>query len=399
MRLLIAANSFHPSVGGYERIALLMAQRLHALGFEIKLVTLTPGNEAPVPFEVIRNPDAATFLHLTRWCQVYLQNNVSLKLLWPLLLARRPLVIVHHGFYRGRRSRLKRLVSFLAENISVSQAVAADLPARSQVCPNPYRSDTFYRIPSIAKERELFYVGRLVSDKGVDLLVHALAELRGSGLRPRLTIAGAGPEEQPLRALVHRLALDDLVTFAGGVPDRELNELLNAHRIQVVPTRTGEGFGVVALEGIACGCVVVGSSDGGLSEAIGPCGRIFPKDDAAALAVTLRELLTRPAAVLEHAAHAAQHLERHRPEAAARQYAQVIDAPPGCAPASRWIRSAGSSPNIFISRGGCCGGCCRRRAPPTNSSRCAWRGAIRCACGPATPSVMRSAGLVYTISP
>lgn len=324
MRLLIAANSFYPNVGGYERIALLMAQQLHSLGFEIKLVTLTPGNDAPVPFEVIRNPVASTLLRLTRWCEVYLQNNVSLKLLWPLLLAPRPLVVVHHGFYAGRRHRLKQAVSYLSENISVSKAVAAGLAARSTVCANPYRSDTFYRIASIAKQRELFYVGRLVSDKGVDLLLSALAELRASGLRPRLTIAGAGPEEQPLRVLAHRLELDELVTFAGRVPDAQLNELLNAHQIQVVPTRAGEGFGVVALEGIACGCVVVGSSDGGLAEAIGPCGRIFPKNDAAALAAVLRDLLTDPAALRLHAAHAAAHLEAHRPEAVAKRYAEII---------------------------------------------------------------------------
>jgi glycosyltransferase involved in cell wall biosynthesis len=333
MRLLISANSFHPSVGGYERIALLMAQQMHARGFEVRVVTQTVASgDTLFPFEVYRNPGASMLVRLTRWCDVYLQNNVSLKLLWPLLLAPRPLVIVHHGFYRSPhdtilswRYRLKHLVTFFSENISVSLAVAAALPSRSRVCANPYRTDTFYRIASIAKERDLFFVGRLVSDKGVDLLIRALAELRTHGLRPRLTIAGSGPEERPLRSLASSLQLDERVTFAGRVPDRELNELLNAHRILVVPTRTGEGFGVVALEGIACGCVVVGSSDGGLAEAIGPCGRIFPKGDATALARTLRELLTHPQMLQEHAAHAKNHLAAHRPEAVAQQYVEVIN--------------------------------------------------------------------------
>jgi glycosyltransferase involved in cell wall biosynthesis len=115
------------------------------------------------------------------------------------------------------------------------------------------------------KTEILFFVGRMVSDKGLDLLIEAVAKLRGEGLETNLTVAGKGPEEAAMKELTHALGLDSLVTFVGQVTDMQLNELLNAHKILVVPSRFGEGFGVVALEGIACGCVVVGSTFGGLA--------------------------------------------------------------------------------------------------------------------------------------
>jgi glycosyltransferase involved in cell wall biosynthesis len=123
---------------------------------------------------------------------------------------------------------------------------------------------------------------------------------------------------------VTELRLDEQVTFAGRVSDQELAGLLNAHKIMVVPTREGEGFGVVALEGIACGCVVVGSTCGGLPEAIGPCGRTFSNGDPAALAEVLQDLLARPESWKDYFAHVKAHLEAHRPSVVAGRYLEIL---------------------------------------------------------------------------
>src|SRR5262249_36090431 len=138
-----------------------------------------------------------TIYKLMKWCDVFLQNNVSFKLLWPLLLCRRPYVCVHHGFYAKYRQEvlpvrkwLKHIITLMSTNISVSHAVAASLPGKSYVITNPYRSDVFFRIPKIQKDRDLFFVGRMVSDKGLDLLIEAVAKLRGEGLETNLTVAG-----------------------------------------------------------------------------------------------------------------------------------------------------------------------------------------------------------------
>lgn len=333
MRLLISANSFHPVVGGYEGVARLVVEQLRARGMTVRVITFTSaeGGEE-LPYEVYRNPGALKLLELVRWSDIYIQNNVSLKLLWPMLLVRRPLLFIHHGFYKipgDRRfswqSWLKLVATHWGGNLAVSTAVAESIPAVAQVCLNPYRDDVFYRMPAIAKNRDLIFVGRLVSDKGADLLIEALAALHARGWAVSLAIAGSGPEESALKNQVRELGLAKSVTFEGRVIGEKLGELLNAHKVMVVPTRTVEGFGVVALEGIACGCVLVGASDGGLKEAIGPCGRIFPKGDARALAETLEDLLRKPGEWQRYFASAESHLEMHRPAAVADRYVRAIE--------------------------------------------------------------------------
>ena len=333
MRLLISANSFYPAVGGYERVAFIVAEQLCSRGHEVKIITFTPSmQDARFPFEVYRNPGIGTLFKLFRWSEIYIQNNVSFKLLWPLLFCWRPLVFVHHGFYAGStkselslRARLKHLITLLGSNISVSTAITQTLPGKSCVALNPYQDDVFFRISNIEKNRDLFFVGRMVSDKGIDVLIDAVAKLRDRGFRPSVTIAGSGPEAPAMRNKVAQLQLHDLVTFVGRVTDEKLNELLNAHKILVVPTRENEGFGVVALEGIACGCVVVGSTCGGLPEAIGRCGKTFPNGDSSALADVLQNLLTNQNTWNdEFFIHAKAHLDAHRPPVVTERYLEVL---------------------------------------------------------------------------
>ena len=96
--------------------------------------------------------------------------------------------------------------------------------------------------------------------------------------------------------------------------------LLQEHKILVIPSRYDEPFGVVALEGIACGCVAVGSVGGGLPEAIGPCGLTFPNGDAAALAQALEQLLRQPNEQRRLVANAPQHLAKFHPATIAEAY-------------------------------------------------------------------------------
>jgi glycogen(starch) synthase len=101
------------------------------------------------------------------------------------------------------------------------------------------------------------------------------------------------------------------VRFLGTVTGEDLVQVINQHRILVVPSRYNEPFGIVALEGIACGCVVVGSEGGGLKDAIGPCGLTFPNGDAEALAKVLARLLADPGCLLRFRKGAEAHLARH----------------------------------------------------------------------------------------
>ena len=93
-----------------------------------------------------------------------------------------------------------------------------------------------------------------------------------------------------------------------------------------VPSRCAEGFGLVALEGIACGCVVVGTSLGGLPEAIGPCGVIVPNADTSGMARALRSLLEDDSLRVGYRSDAPVHLARHSRANVTRSYLNVLEA-------------------------------------------------------------------------
>jgi glycosyltransferase involved in cell wall biosynthesis len=332
VKILISSYVFSPSVGGIETVSALLAPEFVKAGHDVILVTST-GSEDQVswPFEIVRRPGPARLLELVRWCDVYFQNNISLLLAWPLLFIRRPWIVAHHtwlgnyGQRPGFKSRLKRALLNYAANTAISNAVASDLSAPSTVVGNPYSTLSFNIIPGITRDREFVYLGRLVSDKGVDLLIDAMSELQKSGCRPRLTIIGSGPEEMALRRQVESLQLQDQVDFAGSSSPEVTCRLLNAHQILVAPSRWVEPFGLVALEGIACGCVVVASNAGGLPEAVGPCGLLFPSGNRSALTESLRALLTQPELRQKLRANAAAHLRQFEPATVAAKYLAVFE--------------------------------------------------------------------------
>ena len=336
MKILFYSPAFLPNVGGLELLVATLAARWAAMGHEVLVMTQTPqtpGRGADgFPFKVIRRPSPLELLRWARWCDVLHQANVSLRGLWPLLLVRRPWVVSHHSWYcrtGGRiawQDRLKRyLLRFAAASISVSQAVADDLATPSVVIPNPYRDDLFRLLPGMERTEDLIFVGRLVSDKGVDVLLDALALLAAEAPRPRLTVVGDGPERPRLEEQAARLGIAGRVGFLGTRTDAELVEILNRHRILVVPSRYREPFGIVALEGIACGCVAVGSAGGGLKDAIGPCGETFENGDAADLARVLGRLLCHPETYAEYLESSERHLALHKADRAAAAYLAEIE--------------------------------------------------------------------------
>jgi glycosyltransferase involved in cell wall biosynthesis len=332
MKILISSHFFYPSVGGIEEVSRILAQEFVRAGHEVKVVTQTSENDATAfPFAVHRRPGPLELLRLVEWCDVFLHSNISLQTAWPLLLRRRPWVVAHHTWIArvdgrtGWRDRLKRAVLRRARNIAVSDALRAKIAAPAVVIGNPYRDTLFRCDPAAVRDRELVFLGRLVDDKGVDLLLHALTRVRERGSKPRLTIIGRGPEEPALRQLSHQLGLDAQVEFAGQVAGPELVALLNRHRVLVVPSRWKEPFGLVVLEGMACGCVPLVADCGGLPDAIGEAGAKFRHQDADDAAHWIEKLLAPDADLNRYRAAAPAHLAKHTAEAVAARYLEVLE--------------------------------------------------------------------------
>lgn len=332
MKILISSYAFQPSIGGIESASELLAAEFVRMGHDVRLITQTPGaDEKDWPFEVVRKPGPRKLFALVRWCDVFFHNNISLQSVWPLLLVRRPWIVTHQTWIArldqtlGWQDKLKRFLLRFAANVSISGAIARSLPVASEIIANPYRDDIFHAVPGIARDKELVFLGRLVSDKGVDLLLDALQRLKADGLRAGLTIIGSGPEEDRLKSIAQTLGVAGQIHFAGPKSGEALAWLLNEHRVLVVPSRWAEPFGIVALEGIACGCVVVGSAAGGLPDAIGPCGLTFPNGDATALAEALRRVLTEDGLLEKLRTAAPAHLAKHTARSIAAAYLNIFE--------------------------------------------------------------------------
>jgi glycosyltransferase involved in cell wall biosynthesis len=335
MNLLIHGR-FYPSVGGVETVLRLLATEWQRAGEGVVVVSdvrCDPEDREDFPFAMHYRPGPLRWVALMRWADVFVHMNLSLKALWPRLVAHKLFVVVHHGFYysdrvRGRRDfreRLKLRLLPRAINIAVSQAVASRLPVRCAVIPNPFDDSVFQVGGRGGSDRELIFIGRLVSEKGVALLIRSLRQLREQNLRPRLTIVGDGPERMALEGLVSNLNLRCQVAFVGRCAPRYVATLLRRHLILVIPSICEEAYGVVALEGAGCGCVVLGSDGGGMPEAIGPTGLTFRRGDLQDLTSKLSHLLLNPDELECYRNAVAAHLESHRPHSVALRYLSIID--------------------------------------------------------------------------
>jgi glycosyltransferase involved in cell wall biosynthesis len=139
------------------------------------------------------------------------------------------------------------------------------------------------------------YVGRLVEQKGVDLLLEALSGLEGTW---RAYILGSGPEREALRSQAQSLRLANRVSFDEQIPSGQMPAYYHQLDALVVPSRTRpnwkEQFGRVIVEAMACGVPVIGSDSGEIPNVIGDAGLIFPEDRVEVLRAHLARLLGDP---------------------------------------------------------------------------------------------------------
>ena len=318
LKILIYSRVFWPSVGGTETMMEILAEEFTAAGHHVKVVTqVTVEKEREnQAYEVVRLPSLKSYVQLLRWSDVCLCAGVSLRGLVPIMVAGTPLVISHQATYNsyGRFNivpELKKTVTRFSNNICCSKGVQSDIPGRSIVIPNTYRAEVFKEYSDVIRDLDIVFVGRLVSDKGVSDLIEALGQLGQTGFRPRLSIVGDGPERPAILTRVGELDLVQQVIFTGIKRGSDLASFIARHKVMAVPSRWAEPFGIVALEGIACGCVVVGTNLGGLPEAIGPCGVTVPNADTSAMARALRSLLEDDSLRADYPSSASVHLIRH----------------------------------------------------------------------------------------
>jgi glycosyltransferase involved in cell wall biosynthesis len=176
------------------------------------------------------------------------------------------------------------------------------------------------------------YAGRLVAEKGIDVLMQACALL--PLVDWRLCLLGDGPDRRRFEALAAKLNIAGQVQFLGRLPSTEVAGFYRMLDVLVLPSVSRpnwiEQFGRVLIEAMSCAVPVIGSSSGEIPNVIGDAGLIFPEGDVAALrgklasladdAAGRAELAARGRArVLAHFTHARIAAETHR------VYQEVMD--------------------------------------------------------------------------
>ena len=155
--------------------------------------------------------------------------------------------------------------------------------------------DTVERVRTVygVVPRSILHVGSLKSRRDLPTLVRAVASLPAE-VAPRLVLAGSGPEAEGLRSMARIVGVADRLHLAGFVEDEDLPAVYRAASC-VVLAGTEEGFGLPALEAMACGTPVITARAGALPEVVDRAGRMFAAGDAKALAAHLSEVLGDPA--------------------------------------------------------------------------------------------------------
>jgi glycosyltransferase involved in cell wall biosynthesis len=140
------------------------------------------------------------------------------------------------------------------------------------------------------------YIGRLDVEKGVDLVLQALARINS---RVNGFVAGEGPERKNLIALAHQLGIEGRVIFHEGIPQEEMPEYLSCLDVLVLPSKTTphwkEQFGRILVEAMACEVPVIGSRCGEIPRTIGDAGLTFREGDSDELTRKIQSVLENDA--------------------------------------------------------------------------------------------------------
>jgi glycosyltransferase involved in cell wall biosynthesis len=215
-----------------------------------------------------------------------------------ILLTRESLPVSRGTLARLRRNRA---LSGAAGLIAVNEAAGRLALRGRDTLPHRTIPQTGIPLPApVARTPHaglaLGFVGRLIPEKGLDLLFRAAVKLVG---RWTITVVGTGPAQEELESLAERLGIAGRVTWLGALPKRAVDEVWPRLDVLVAPSRTTprwiEVMPRAPLEAMGRGIPVVGSGAGALPEIIGPTGVVVPEEDVTALADALQRLHDDPA--------------------------------------------------------------------------------------------------------
>jgi glycosyltransferase involved in cell wall biosynthesis len=332
MRIMLVTFDPPERVGGIEGRSRRYALELKSRGHFVDLVSLSSRNVGPpqtcVPLSLYKFDSSMSsilisFLSCIRVMKrdmidrlILLSGSVTLLGIFLLIYSKiskfRSLIFFYgRDILQARRSVLGRLV--LATSVRLADRIATNSYYTAELIPGEsFKSYVIYPSvdPSIAdsingisvnhRGKRILFVGRLVRRKGVDVLLRAFKQLSadlGDDM-VKLSVIGDGPELSSLKSLRSELSLDGNVTFYGAMQGKPLYSQFASSDLLVLPSRRlegdVEGFGTVILEAALFAKPSVGTTSGGIREAIvdNETGLLVEENSVGALKKALHRLLS-----------------------------------------------------------------------------------------------------------
>jgi glycosyltransferase involved in cell wall biosynthesis len=352
MNLLIYSHYFAPSVGGVETIVQSLAAGLAELRtlngdreFNVTVVTETPAgshDDSKFQFRVVRRPGVARLWQLVRASDVIHAAGPAFLPMFLAWLSRKRFVVEHHGyqatcpnglfvhqpdrticpgyFQAGRygecfgclRSEFSsgmtaaKLLAFMFPRHWLSRAAATNIAVTSHVDRRqklPHTTVVYHGIEAPlpgpghsapSKKLRIAYVGRLVPEKGIPVLLEAAKILKAEGHDFEIRIVGDGSERPKLQELIQHEKLDACTSITGFLTGEAFAHALRDVSVMVMPSTWEETAGLAAIEQMMRGRLVIAADIGGLAEVLGDTGLKFAPGNAVSLANCLRSVIENP---------------------------------------------------------------------------------------------------------
>lgn len=355
LKILIYGEYFLPVVGGVQTSMSLLARGLvewnlrpdrdnvqTEITVTVVIGTAADGMDDSVfPYRVVRRPGFWRLVSLIRDADVI---HIAGPCLLPMAIGRligKPVVVEHHGYQatcpngllfqqpvervcpgyfvrsdygkclrccsategqaRGLRSLLLTfsrywLSKHAAANIAITNYVATRLalPRTQTVYYGIEVQDPSCTIGVSPGRLRIAYVGRLVPEKGLPVLLQATKLLKNAGASFEVKLIGDGPARSGLEKLAETLDVEGLVQFTGDLRDSALDQAVRNVAVVVMPSVWEETAGLSAIEHMMRGRVVIAADIGGLSEVVGEAGLKFAPGDSEALAACIWKVIDNP---------------------------------------------------------------------------------------------------------
>jgi glycosyltransferase involved in cell wall biosynthesis len=367
LRLALYTNDWAPSIGGIQTVCTALAtgvsdwSKTHAgEKIEVTLVTQTPAkgmDDSRLSFAVVRRPGLRKLVNLIRSADfLHIAGPAILPLAigWAL---RKPMVVEHDGYQsvcpnglliygrdytvcpghfmaarytkcircnsdsEGWARSLRGLIltfvrRWLARRATVNVAPSRHIGQRIQL---PRTQLIYHGVPgtppsvrSSSNKLEgapacFVYVGRLVTEKGLPVLLRACRQLSRDGFGFHLKIVGDGPERSALETTAQEFGIEMRTEFFGAVAREAMPELLVNTAAVIMPSVCEDVAPLVAIEQMMQGRLVIASDIGGLGETVDGVGLKFPPGDDRALAECMRRVLEDPGLIRQMGERAKQH--------------------------------------------------------------------------------------------